>query len=310
MSRRSHSRTRRRNRGRLGPLFKLLCLIALVVALTAGATVFFRVETVAVSGNSRYTEEEIVAASGIQLNENLYGWNKFKVEQRLYQTLPYIGDVLIRRSLPSTVVITVTEWDAVAQIAPPTPAQAAVAREELEGELPEEDNEAEESESSAQTDGSQADASQSDASQAEPPVSAVAQEPWLISVEGRLLELAPSGSQAMTVTGLTALMPQAGTQLAVPLAEQAKLEALLQLLAAMDEEGMMGDFSSVELGDTQVKLRYLDRFDVLILLNADFHYALRVVSTVREQIEREHGPDAAGTMDLTQENYELGYSPQ
>lgn len=305
MSRRSHSRKRRKNRGRLGPLFKLLCLIALVVALTAGATVFFRVETVAVSGNSRYTEEEIVAASGIQLNENLYGWNKFKVEQRLYQTLPYIGDVVIRRSLPSTVVITVTEWDAVAQIAPPSPAQAAAAREEMEGELPEEENEAEESGSSAQT-----DTSQEDESQAEPSVSAVAQEPWLISVEGRLLESAPPDSQAMTVTGLAALVPQAGTQLAVPLSEQTKLEALLQLLAAMDEAGMIGDFSSVELGDTQVKLRYLDRFDVLILLNADFRYALRVVSTVREQIEQEHGPDAAGTMDLTQENYELGYFPE
>ena len=48
MPRYSHrSRTRRRNRGRFGPLFKLLCIIAVVVALTAGATVFFRVETVA-----------------------------------------------------------------------------------------------------------------------------------------------------------------------------------------------------------------------------------------------------------------------
>ena len=37
MPRYSHrSRTRRRNRGRFGPLFKLLCLIALIVALTGG----------------------------------------------------------------------------------------------------------------------------------------------------------------------------------------------------------------------------------------------------------------------------------
>ena len=46
MARRSHNKTRRRNRGRFGLLFKLLCLVALVVALTAGVTVFFRVEAV------------------------------------------------------------------------------------------------------------------------------------------------------------------------------------------------------------------------------------------------------------------------
>ena len=45
MSRRSsRSRTRRRNRGRFGPLFKLMCIIGVVVALTVGATVFFRAE--------------------------------------------------------------------------------------------------------------------------------------------------------------------------------------------------------------------------------------------------------------------------
>ena len=72
MPRYSHrSRTRRRNRGRFGPLFKLLCVIAVIVALTVGATVFFRVEQVTVTGNQRYTEEEIIAASGIQLGSNL-----------------------------------------------------------------------------------------------------------------------------------------------------------------------------------------------------------------------------------------------
>ena len=64
MARYSHrSRTRRRNRGRFGPLFKLLCVVAVGVALTVGVTVFFRVEAVEVTGNQRYTDEEIIAAS-------------------------------------------------------------------------------------------------------------------------------------------------------------------------------------------------------------------------------------------------------
>ena len=68
MPRYSHrSRTRRRSRGRFGPLFKLLCLLAVGVALTVGATVFFRVESVVISGNQRYTQEEILAASAIAM---------------------------------------------------------------------------------------------------------------------------------------------------------------------------------------------------------------------------------------------------
>ena len=42
-----NKRKRKRGKGRLGPLFKLLCAGAVAVALTMGATVFFQVETVA-----------------------------------------------------------------------------------------------------------------------------------------------------------------------------------------------------------------------------------------------------------------------
>ena len=133
--RNSRSRKRRRNRGRrLGPVFKLLCLLALVVALTAGATVFFRVEQVVVTGNSRYTQEEIIEVSGIQKGDNLYGWNKFSIAQQLRQTLPYIGEVSIRRALPSTVIITVVEWEAIARIEPPTEQELLALQGELDGE--------------------------------------------------------------------------------------------------------------------------------------------------------------------------------
>ena len=118
MPRYSHrSRTRRKNRGRFGPLFKLLCVVAVVVALTVGATVFFRVEQVTVSGNRRYTEEEIIAASGIELGDNLYSLNKVRIDRNIRTTLPYIGEMSINRVLPSTIVIRVDEWEAVAQIA-------------------------------------------------------------------------------------------------------------------------------------------------------------------------------------------------
>ena len=173
MSRRSsRSRTHRRNRGRFGPVFKLLCVIAVGVALTVGATVFFRVEVISVSGSQRYTQEDIIAASGIEMGDNLYALNKVRIGRNIRTLLPYIGELSITRPLPSTIVIRVTEWEAVARLAVPDQVQAAAAREELAGE-----NES-----------------------AEPP--ALAQEPWLISVKGKLLEPAPADSAVVTVTGL------------------------------------------------------------------------------------------------------------
>ena len=92
MSRYSRSRTRRKNRGRFGPLLKLLCVIAVGVALTVGATVFFRVETISVSGNRRYTEEDIIVASGIELGDNLYALNKVRIGRNIRTLLPCLGD--------------------------------------------------------------------------------------------------------------------------------------------------------------------------------------------------------------------------
>lgn len=308
MARRSsRSRKRRRSRGRLGPLFKLLCLLTLVVALTAGATVFFRVEQVVVTGNSRYTQEEIVEVTGIEKGDNLYGWNKFAIAQRLRQTLPYIGEVTIRRALPSTILITVVEWDAVARIEPPSAQELLALQGELEGETSTQKDTGEDTSSGETSSGDTS--GEATESGGVTDVSAVAQQPWLISVKGKLLEQASGDGSAISVTGLAALVPQSGTALAVPQSQQVKLDALLSLLGEMEQAGMLQDFSSIALGSTQMELRYLDRFTVKMELNADFAYELQVISTVREDLEQKHGPQVSGTMDLTQEDYQVVFSP-
>ena len=265
MPRYSHrSRTRRRNRGRFGPLFKLLCVVGVILALTVGATVFFRVEQVTVTGNQRYTEEEIIAASGIQLGSNLYSLNKVRIDRNLRTTLPYIGELTINRSLPSTVVITVTEWEAVAQVAAPGVEQVAAYQEEA-GEK----------------------------------AVTTAQEPWLISVKGKLLEPAPPDSAAIAVTGLIPLSPQAGSMMEVPEGEHTRLAALTALLEALGEAGMQSQVSNIRLEATQLMVRYAGRFDVKMKLNADFSYDVRLMRAIREKMEEQDGEGACGSMDLT-----------
>ncbi len=70
---------------------------------------FFRVETIVVAGQIRYTSEEITAMTGVVLDDNLIFLDKPTIERRIMQGLPYVESVEISRSLPSTLVITVEE---------------------------------------------------------------------------------------------------------------------------------------------------------------------------------------------------------
>ena len=279
-----HNRTRKRGRRRFGLLFKVLCAAALVAAATLGATVFFQVETIAVVGNSRYTSEEVIAASGVEIGDNLFQMNKNQISQNILQQLPYIGEVTPKRSLPSTITFQVTEIQAAAKV------------EVYTAPSSEEDVQASEEDSSGEAGGETM------------PVQA--DEAWLISVSGKLLEEAPANSAALSITGLTVLVPQAGTMLAVPQNQQYRLSALKELLSALEEQGQLDLVSSIDLThSTWVGMRYRDRFDARLPLGEDMAHSLAVLSAAVENTIQTRGEQASGTMDLTQEEYDAVFTP-
>ena len=112
---RRHNR-RRRRRGSLGPLLRVLSVLLTAVAIVAALTLFFKVDQVAVSGNERYSEQEIIEASGVEQGDNLILLDKYRIAQRLYTQLPYISEVRINRQLPDTLLVEVVETQAVAVI--------------------------------------------------------------------------------------------------------------------------------------------------------------------------------------------------
>ncbi len=279
-----HNRTRKRGRRRFGLLFKVLCAAALVAAATLGATVFFQVETIAVVGNSRYTSEEVIAASGVEIGDNLFQMNKNQISQNILQQLPYIGEVTPKRSLPSTITFQVTEIQAAAKV------------EVYTAPSSEEDVQASEEDSSGEAGGETM------------PVQA--DEAWLISVSGKLLEEAPENSAALSITGLTVLVPQAGTMLAVPQNQQYRLSALKELLSALEEQGQLDLVSSIDLThSTWVGMRYRDRFNARLPLGEDMAHSLAVLSAAVENTIQTRGEQASGTMDLTQEEYDAVFTP-
>ena len=87
---RNRSTNRRRRRGRFSFLTKLLCILLIAGAVVAALTVFFKVQSITVSGNARYTSEEVVAASGIEIEDNLFLLNKYSAAQAIFEKLPYV----------------------------------------------------------------------------------------------------------------------------------------------------------------------------------------------------------------------------
>ena len=285
-----HNRKRKRGRRRFGLLFKLLCGAALVAAATLGATVFFQVETIAVVGNSRYTAQEVIDASGVQIGDNLFQMNKNQISQQILQRLPYVGEVSPQRGLPSTLTIQVTEISAAAQVEvyQDDSAQAEPAAEDGSGDSGEGD--------SSQTEGEE--------------LPTLADQPWLISASGKLLEAAPEGSGALSVTGLTVLAPQAGTMLAVPQEQQSRLNTLKELLSALEAAGELDQVSSIDLThSTWVGMRYRENFEARLPLGEDMSHSLAVLSAAVEDTLQTRGDQAAGIMDLTQEEYAAVFTP-
>lgn len=99
------------NRNRF--LLRLATVAAVVLALVFGMSIFFKVETVTVSGTVKYDEWTVREASGIVDGENLLALSKGRISDNIMSKLPYIQNVRVGRELPGTVHIQVTELEVV-----------------------------------------------------------------------------------------------------------------------------------------------------------------------------------------------------
>ncbi|MGN1014229.1 MAG: cell division protein FtsQ/DivIB [Butyricicoccus sp.] len=100
-------RVRRRRRHRM--VFRILCCVLVCVAAIMATTVFFRVSEIQVSGDTRYSAEELIGTSGVEDGDNLFFLHSKSVIRSLENTYPYLDTVKLRRHLPGTLEIAVTE---------------------------------------------------------------------------------------------------------------------------------------------------------------------------------------------------------
>lgn len=115
----AHGRAARR-RKRSKKKYTFYYLVALVMMLCVGAalslTVFFKIESIQVVGDTRYAKEELIDAAGVSVGENLFRVSKKTTSERLIAGYPYIAQVRLQRVLPNALLLHVTEAKAIAAV--------------------------------------------------------------------------------------------------------------------------------------------------------------------------------------------------
>ena len=254
MARRRKS-NRRRRRGSLGFLYKLLSTLAICAVVVAALTLFFRVDTIEVTGMERYTAQEVIDASGVASGDNLFLLNKYSVDQDIKAALPYIEELRINRRLPDTLVIQVQECGI----------PLAVVQ-----------------------DGSA----------------------WLVSPKGKIVgqEEASAAEGYGVIDGCQLLAPSVGTSLALATEYANQQQSLLNLLAALEEAGLMDQVDAIHLSDLAVlRMDYAGRFVVELPYGADYDYKLRslVASLEIDAIQS----NQTGTIQLTRDDGKVNFIP-
>lgn len=325
-------RAARRQAGRRVPASniagKLVIMLALVAAVVFGVAVFFKVSRVEVQGNSLYSAEQVVQASGIETGDNLLTLNKATVAGNIITQLPYVEKVSVGRSMPDAVILEVQESTArfavmsdtnviwlisssgkalerydgmtdVAASAAQTPDNAAAETQAADtpteeaapaDTTPSDTAPAEETpvEETPAADIQAADASADTAADGDTAPAQTAQR----ETGGAASPLAQTGIPY--ILGVTVQNPSAGSQ--VTAVNQAALDAALAVLAEFDGTGLLGHVASINVEkDYNIVVWYDDQYEIQLGGTEKLDYKVQYLLAILEQLSEYQ----AGTIDLT-----------
>ena len=107
MPKKNKKYAKKRRKSRAGRVMLSFLLIALIIFGALSVTVLFPIAKINVKGESIYTQQQILDASGIDIGDNIFLLGS-KARQRIISKLPYISTVKFKRYLPDGLVIVVT----------------------------------------------------------------------------------------------------------------------------------------------------------------------------------------------------------
>ena len=81
----------------------------IVVFIVLANTVLFKCATIEVTGEGKYSPEEIIERSGINIGDNLLHIKPAAARENILSSLAYVDDVQVKKSFPTKITINVTE---------------------------------------------------------------------------------------------------------------------------------------------------------------------------------------------------------
>lgn len=258
-------------------LLHLATVAAVVLALVLGMSIFFKANQINVSGATKYTPWEIREASGIQDGDALLTLSDAKISANIRAKLPYVGDVRVGIKLPDTVNIEIKELEVVYA------------------------------------------------------VEAVDASWWLLDAAGRVVDStdaaaaknytrilgvrihnAQIGEPAKAAEPEEPTESQAATGITVPtqpkVAARELLDTVVQVLTALENNGVMGVIDSVDVSDTEtILLWYENRYQVSL---GDISRLDYKVGAMKSSIQK-MGQYQTGYLDVSFTIWpnEVGYRP-
>ena len=260
------------NRNRL--LVQLVTVVAIVAALITGLSVFFKVEHITVSGAKVYDEWAIKTASGlVEGQDNLLTFSRPRAGALIKANLPYVDTVRFGIKLPDTVNIIVKED------------QVAYAIKDQDGTW------------------------------------------WMMNSDGRVVEMgdnskASNNTQVLGVTLETPVADERGVATEVMTTETTpegelapvtvtgaqRLTAALQILQALEANGIVGDVASVDVSRLEdIVLWYGSRYQVNLGDSANLEYKIACMNDVILQMNDWQ----SGILDISFTIWpnQVGYTP-
>ncbi len=252
-------RRRRRSRGGAPTLLICLCVLVAVVAILTAMTIFFKVRRVVIIGDTRYTQEEITMASGLHDGDNLILFNKFRAIDGIFSQCPYLDTIRMRRRLPDTVEIRVTECVPI----------AVVEDEEYTEPDPKDETKL---------------------------ITRGGTGKWLIDIHGKLLEQVSSRPLNLCfLKGLTLKGPKIGST--VDFFNEDLQKPVFLLLNTAKDDGILQDIGEIDFSELyNIRFTYTQRFTVSIGSTEDLDKKMRYLRLITED---KLSSNATGVIDLS-----------
>ena len=254
-------------------LLQLGIIAAVVAAMMFTLSLFFKVDTITVSGNKNYSVEDVAAASGIQKGDGLLSVNSARVGGKIITKLPYVSSVRIGIKLPGTVNIEITELDVVYSIADDADVWWLMTSG---GRLVERVDAAKASEHT--------------------------------KILGVNLSGPSVGQQAAVVEAVPETTGEEGETKPVTVTNSQRLSTALDVLGYLEENGIMGQMVSVDVTNMgNIELMYGQRFRILLGDTSDLEYKISLAVAAAGQL-RDYD---RGTLDVSfLDRPEVVYTPQ